>query len=62
MYNTLTCEYQSVFGWCTKLAVLIKTMHGVNNFKNRVFIPLPLEKKPEGRNYLEDLLVDKVYY
>jgi hypothetical protein len=29
----LICEYQSASGWCNKLTVFMKTVHGVNNFK-----------------------------
>jgi hypothetical protein len=37
-------EYYSAFGWCNKLTVLIKTMHGVNSFKvKEVSLVLPLK-------------------
>jgi hypothetical protein len=29
----LYVNIKSAFGWCNKLTVLIKTVHGVNNFK-----------------------------
>ena len=29
----MSVVHKKEFGWCNKLTVLIKTMHGVNNFK-----------------------------
>jgi hypothetical protein len=47
---TLMCEYYSAFGWCNKLDMLIKTMHGVKNFKE-ITTQLNVESLSLGTTY-----------